>query len=102
MRPIHLVALDKMRPAVILTREVTRPHLSHVTVVPITSRVRGLSTEVPVGRANGLDHDSVVNCDGITSLLATALGQQIGFLLDSQEDALTAAIHAAFDLDALP
>jgi len=29
----------------------------------------------------------------------TALGRQIGFLPPAQEDALTAAIHAAFDLD---
>jgi hypothetical protein len=28
-----------------------------------------------------------------------ALGGQIGYLLPSQEAALTAAIHAAFDLD---
>jgi len=30
---------------------------------------------------------------------ANALGPQIGVLLLDQEDALTAAIHAAFDLD---
>jgi len=29
----------------------------------------------------------------------TALGRHIGFLLPAQEAALTAAIHAAFDLD---
>ena len=59
MRPIHLVRLDKTRPAVILTREGVRPHMSRITVAPITTRVRGLATELHVGEVNGLDHDSV-------------------------------------------
>ncbi len=99
MRPIHLARIDKIRPVVVLTREIARPHLSMVTVASITSRIRGHATEVPVGASNGLDHDSVVNLDGVTTIHVSDLGQQIGFLLDSQEDALVKAIHAAFDLD---
>ena len=99
MRPIHSARLDKTRPVLILTREIVRPHLSRVTVAPITSTIRGLSTEVPVGRANGLDHESVVSCDNIVTVPVSALGHQLGFLLPAQEAALTAAICAAFDLD---
>jgi mRNA interferase MazF len=44
-----------VRPVLVLTRELVRPHLARVTVAPITTNVRGLSTEVPVGPANGLD-----------------------------------------------
>ena len=86
----------------VLTRELVRPHMTRVTVAPITSTVRGLSTEVPVGPENGVDHASVVSCDNIVTVLATALGRQIGRLLPEQEVALTAALHAAFDLDDLP
>jgi mRNA interferase MazF len=99
MRPIHSAHLDTTRPVLILTRDVVRPHLSRVTVVPITSTIRGLSTEVPVGPANGLDHDSVVSCDNIVTVPVSALGRQLGFLLAEQETALTEAIRAAFDLD---
>ncbi|MGI8694659.1 MAG: type II toxin-antitoxin system PemK/MazF family toxin [Geodermatophilaceae bacterium] len=99
MRPIRVARLDKTRPVLVLTRELVRPHLSRVTVAPITSTVRGLSSEVPVGRANGLDHDSVVSCDNILTVPVTALGRQVGLLLEGQEAALTAAIHAAFDLE---
>lgn len=99
MRPIHAARLDKLRPVLVLTRELVRPHLTRVTVAPITSTIRGLSTEVPVGPANGLDHDSVISCDNIVTVPATALGRQLGYLLPVQELALTAAIHAAFDLD---
>lgn len=91
--------MDKTRPVVILTREAVRSHRGHITVAPITSRRRGLVSEVPVGRQNGLDQDSVISCDNITTIDATALGSQIGFLLDSQEEALARAIHEAFDLD---
>jgi mRNA interferase MazF len=99
MRPIHSAHLDKTRPVLILTRGLVRPYLTRVTVAPITSTIRGLSTEVPVGAANGLDHDSVVSCDNILTVPVSALGRQIGYLLPAQELALTAAIHTAFDLD---
>ena len=99
MRPIHAAQLDKSRPVLVLTRELVRPHLARVTVAPITTTVRGLSTEVPVGSANGLQTDGVVSCDNIVTVPTTALGRHIGFLLPAQEAALTAAIHAAFDLD---
>jgi mRNA interferase MazF len=99
MRPIHVAALDKSRPVLILTRELVRPHLSAVTVAPITTTIRGLSTEVPVDAANGLAGPSVVSCDNITTVPTTAVGAQIGVLFDPQEAALSNAIHAAFDLD---
>jgi len=99
VRPIHSATLDKARPVVVLTRELVRPHLARVTVAPITTTVRGLSTEVPVGPANGLDHACVVSCDNIATVPKSALGPQVGYLLPAQESALTAAIHAAFDLD---
>lgn len=99
MRPIHTAELDKVRPVLVLTRDVVRPYLTRVTVAPITSTVRGLSTEVPVGSANGLDRESVVSCDNIVTVPAAALGRQIGYLLASQEAELSTAIRAAFDLD---
>lgn len=98
MRPIHVAQLDKSRPVLILTRELVRPHLKRVTVAPITTTARGLSTEVACGAENGLDSAGVISCDNITTIAAAALGRQIGHLLDSQEAELTAAIHAAFDL----
>ena len=99
MRPIHIGVVDKRRPVVVLTREEVRPYLGWVTVAPITSTAKGLTTEVPVGRANGLDHESVITCDNIATIAVGELGEQIGFLLDAQEPQLTAAIAAAFDLD---
>jgi mRNA interferase MazF len=99
MRAIHVAQLDKARPVLILTRELVRPHLRTVTVAPITTTIRGLSSEVALDSANGLSEPSVVSCDNITTIPRDALGTQIGVLLDSQEPALSEAIVAAFDLD---
>jgi len=99
MRPIHVAKLDKARPVLVLTRELVRAHLTTVTVAPITTTVRGLSTEVHVDAANGLSAPSVVSCDNVTTIPAGALRDQIGVLLDDQEPQLSQAIQAAFDPD---
>jgi mRNA interferase MazF len=99
MRPIHVARLDKARPVLVLTRDLVRPHLTTVTVAPITTTIRGLSTEVRVDTTNGLAEPSVVSCDNITTIPTSTLGAQIGGLLDRQEPALGDAIQAAFDLD---
>jgi mRNA interferase MazF len=99
MRPIHVAQLDKARPVLVLTRELVRPHLSTVTVAPITTTIRGLSTEVAVDESNGLSGPSVVSCDNVTTIPTEALRDQIGVLLDRQEAQLSQAITAAFDLD---
>jgi mRNA interferase MazF len=102
MRAIHIAQLDKVRPALILTRETAHPYLRRVTVAPITSTIRGIATEVAVGVTNGLPQTAVVSCDDIATILKTDLGRRIGFLLDEREDALAEAIQAASDLDGYP
>jgi mRNA interferase MazF len=99
MRPIHLVRIDKLRPAVILTRESVRPYLRRITVAPITSTERGLRTEVPVGSANGLDHQSVISCDNVQTVEVGDIGRPIGHLTDDQEIALAHALATAYDLN---
>lgn len=99
MRSIASVQLDKRRPALILTRPAMLHLLTWLTVAPITSTIRGITSEVPVGPRNGLDHDSVVSCDNITTVRTSALGRTIGLLFDDQEPALARAVGDAFELD---
>src|SRR6478609_8805458 len=98
MRAIHSAMLDKRRPVLVLTRAHALDRLNSVTVAPITTRARGLRTEVAVGPAGGLHQTCVVSCDNLVTIPASALGKQIGSLLDHQEPALAAAIRWAFDL----
>lgn len=74
--------------------------MQKLTVAAITSTVKGLGVEVPVGPANGLDRASVVSMDTIQTVEREAIGRQIGWLLDEQEPALARAIAFAFDLQA--
>ena len=98
MRPIHLAQLDKTRPVLLMTRDLVRPHLSRITVAPITATIRGLSTEVRVGRENGLDHACVVSCDNLVTVPSSTVGRLIGHLLPAQELQLAEAVRTAFDL----
>lgn len=98
MRDIHIAHLDKPRPVVVLTREPVRPAMRRVSIAPITTTIKGLSTEVAVGPANGLDQPSVVSCDNIITIDKAALGRHVGFLFEGQEAELTAAIVSAFAL----
>ena len=102
MRAIHVVFLDKPRPALILTRSALVGRMARVTIAPITSRIRGLSTELPVGVRNGLHSDSVVSVDNIETVPFDRVGERIGYLLPDQEDLLAQAISIAFDLAPAP
>ncbi|MEO7587907.1 MAG: type II toxin-antitoxin system PemK/MazF family toxin [Arachnia sp.] len=99
MHPIWLARLDEMRPVLVLTREEVRAVRRFVTIAPITSTVRGLRSEVLVGRRNGLDHDSVVSLDSIATIARDLLVRPVGALLEEQERDLTRAFHEAFDLE---
>lgn len=99
MREICLAQVDKTRPVLILTRETARNAMTKVTIAPITSTVKGLSSEVPVGPANGLDHECAVALDNVLTIPSHALGRTIGFLHPRQERDLAMAMVRAFDLE---
>lgn len=98
MREICLARLEKTRPVLVLTREIARGALRNVTVAPITSRIRGTSTELHLGPENGVEHRCVASLDNIATIPVGDLGRTIGTLLPEQERALAAAIVLAFDL----
>lgn len=88
-----------LRPAVIVTRPTAIPHLTSVTVVLITTRVRGLPTEVELGAANGLRDGSVANCDNVLTVPKTAIATLRGTLGPAEMRALDDALRIAFALD---
>ncbi|SPT53408.1 mRNA interferase MazF3 [Actinomyces bovis] len=99
MREIVLANLDKTRPVLVLTRERARGAMTKVTVAPITTTIKGLSSELPLGLRNGLDQDCVASMDNITTLPTRCLGRTIGYLTADQEQVLAQALILAFDLD---
>lgn len=99
MREICLVRLDQIRPALVLTREAARAAMTKVTVAPLTTTVKGLSSEVRVGPGNGLDHDCVVALDNVVTVPVDLLGRTLGYLSTEQESDLARAVVLAFDLE---
>jgi mRNA interferase MazF len=99
VREICLVRFDKTRPALVLTRGAARGAMTKVTVAPITSTIKGLSSEVLVGPANGLDHDCAVSLDNVLTVSLDALGRTVGYLRGEQEAQLARAVVLAYDLE---
>ncbi|MHB1490728.1 mRNA interferase MazF3 [mine drainage metagenome] len=99
MREICLVRLDTARPALILTREVARGAMTKVTVAPLTTTVKGLSSELRVGPDNGLDHDCAVALDNVLTVPTSLLGRTVGYLTAEHEVLLARAVVLAYDLE---
>ena len=71
---------DKRRPVVVLTRSSVLPRLTTILVAPVTSRMRDIPTEVPLGPAHGLPRRCVANFDNILPLRKDVLVQHAGRL----------------------
>ena len=71
---------DKKRPVVILTRNAIIQYLGEITVVPITSTIRHIPSEVFLSRQDGLKHDCAVNCDHIQTVSKNKIGSLITML----------------------
>jgi mRNA interferase MazF len=84
---------------VVVTRQVAIPVLANVTVALVTNTIRGLPTEVPVGREHGLDRDSVVNCDSVLTVPKTAIVRSRGRLDPVALARLDEGLRIALQLD---
>lgn len=71
---------------------------STTTCAPIYSARHGLSTQVPVGAAEGLKHDSAIHCDELVSLPKAALTDYVGSLSAVRLRDLNRALAIALEL----
>jgi mRNA interferase MazF len=96
---VWLADLDKVRPVVVLTRDPLGRLLPSVIVAPVTSTVRGLSTEVTLGPDDGIRRPSVANLDNVQLLSRDRLRRRIGRAQPSTMAALCAALAVAVDCE---
>jgi mRNA interferase MazF len=85
------------RPYVVLTRDVAIPVLRRVVVAPVTRTIRGVPSELPLGRDEGLDVDCVASMDNVLTLSKSMLVQRIGALRPERRHELCQALSAAVD-----
>jgi mRNA interferase MazF len=69
---------------------------STVVCAPVFTQYHGLPTQVSVGTAEGLKHESAIQCDGLMSLVKSRLTDYVGELtfdkLRELDDALLVAL----------
>jgi mRNA interferase MazF len=87
------------RPVVILTRDVAIPVLANVTTATVTTRIRGVPTEVLLAEEQGLAEESVVNCDNLFTVPKRTLGRRLGALGPEELRGLDGALRIALALD---
>ncbi len=71
---------DKRRPVIVLTRDPAISFLNTVTIVPITSTVRHVPSEVFLSQADGLFKDCAANFYNIQTIPQTKIGGLIAVL----------------------
>ena len=86
---------DKRRPVLILTRQEVLPLLHTAMVAPVTSTIRGLPSEVPVGIDEGLKHESAVNLDHVQTVEQRLLQDFVGSLSDAKMREICRALALA-------
>ena len=86
---------DKLRPVVVLSRPEVIGLLHTVMVAPITSTVRGAPSEVLVGVAEGLKHESAVNLDHVQTVEKPRLVGYVGSLGSERMRAVCRALAIA-------
>lgn len=85
----------RSRPVVVVTRDEVLDARANVTVAEITTTVRGLAVEVPVGQASGLDQTSVVNGDGLHTVSQRRLTKRLGRVDDEPLEATCGRVIVA-------
>jgi mRNA interferase MazF len=82
-------------PACILTRQAAIPVLRTVLVVPATRTVRGIPTEVPLGREDGMPEDCALTLDNIAAIPKSLLTERITDLSPTKLAELCTALAIA-------
>ncbi len=77
---------DKIRPVLVLTRERFIGRLHSVLVAPVTTRVRGIPTEVELTEEEGLPHACAANFDHVFTLRRERLRERITILRPDRLD----------------
>ena len=90
---------DKQRPVLLLTRPAALRYLSRVTVVPITSAVRGVPSEVELGVEEGMKQPCAVNLHNVVTVSADALGRRVAGLDTHNMRAVCSALAFAIGCD---
>ena len=95
----ELAAPAGRRPVLLLSRNEAYAVRALVIVAPLTTRIRGIPSEVPLGPEDGLPKTGVVNLDTITTIAKASLREQLTSLCAEKLRAVDAALHFSLGLE---
>lgn len=84
------------RPVLLLSRDEAYEYLNKFVVAEITTTIRHIPIEVPLGRKEGLPKACVANCDNLRTVLKPWLVRRIGVLAASRHAEVKRAVGYAF------
>jgi len=85
----------KRRPVLVLTRTEVIDVRQLVTVAEVTTSIRGIAAEVTLDHDAGIEHASVVNCDGLHTVAQSMLTSRVGSVSDATLRNVCAAVSYA-------
>ena len=89
------------RPVLLLSRDDAYEYLNKVVVAEVTTTVRGIPVEVPLGRREGLPKPCAANCDNLRTVSRQALAGKISKLEPGRIPEVKRAVGYAFGWEEL-
>ena len=99
VRPYPGEAEGGGRLVVVLARNGAIPFLRGIMVAPVTTVIRGLPSEVPLGEDFGLEAPAAVNLDAVMTVSRFRLGEVVGRLGDAELGKVCTALQVAIGCD---
>ncbi len=87
------------RPVLLLSRNEAYSVRELITVASVTTRVRHIPSEVPLGLEDGLPKPCVVNLDTITTIAKASLHDRLTTLSAEKQKAIEVALHFALGFE---
>ena len=84
------------RPVLLLSRDDAYSYLNKFVVAEITTTIRDIPVEVPLGRREGLPKPCVVNCDNLRTVAKGSLAKRISRLSADRSCEVKRAVGYAF------
>lgn len=90
---------SRRRPVVLLSRNEAYSARSLVTVAPVTTRIRMIPSEVPLGAADGMPQDCVADLDTVIAIPKECLRSRVTALSAKKVKEVETAVHFALGME---
>ena len=88
---------EKGRPFLVVSRDAANEVMRRVLVAPVTTRIRGIPSEIDLGAPEGLPRESVASFDNVRPFPKGMLVRRLGALDRSRLFEICRAAGATFD-----